>query len=96
MVARPFDIRSACAVVWASEDTIMPAAHGPRLAAAFPNSRLVEIADSYTLIPVDQPAFLADHIRKFIRSNLAAAGAHERLIRPPSLTAPVSTGNIEV
>jgi hypothetical protein len=45
MVARPFDIRSACAVVWASEDTIMPAAHGPRLAVAFPNSRLVEIAD---------------------------------------------------
>jgi pimeloyl-ACP methyl ester carboxylesterase len=59
-------------VVWASEDRIMPPAHGPRLAAAFPNSRLVEIADSYTLIPLDQPALLADHIREFIRSDLAA------------------------
>jgi pimeloyl-ACP methyl ester carboxylesterase len=61
-------------VVWASEDRIMPPAHGPRLAAAFPNSRLVEIADSYTLIPLDQPALLADHIREFIRSDLAAPG----------------------
>jgi len=43
-----------------------------QLAAAFPNSRLVEIADTYTLIPVDQPALLADHIREFIRSDLAA------------------------
>jgi len=33
-------------VVWASDDRIMPPAHGARLAAAFPNSRLVEIADS--------------------------------------------------
>jgi pimeloyl-ACP methyl ester carboxylesterase len=59
-------------VVWASEDRIMPPAHGLRLAAAFPSSRLIEIADSYTLIPVDQPALLADHIREFIRSDLAA------------------------
>ena len=50
----------------------MPPAHGRRLAAAFPNSRLVEIADSYTLIPIDQPALLAEHIREFIRSDLAA------------------------
>jgi pimeloyl-ACP methyl ester carboxylesterase len=62
-------------VVWASEDRIMPPAHGPRLAAAFPYSRLIEIADSYTLIPVDQPALLADHIRGFIRSDLAAPRA---------------------
>ena len=62
-------------VVWASEDRIMPRAHAPQLAAAFPNSRLVEIADTYTLIPIDQPALLADHIRGFIRSDLAAARA---------------------
>lgn len=54
-------------VVWASEDRIMPRAHGGRLVAAFPNSRFIEIADSYTLIPIDQPALLADHIREFIR-----------------------------
>jgi pimeloyl-ACP methyl ester carboxylesterase len=60
-------------VVWASEDRIMPPAHGPRLAAAFPNSRLVEIADSYTLIPLDQPTLLANHIREFIRSDRTAS-----------------------
>jgi pimeloyl-ACP methyl ester carboxylesterase len=53
-------------VVWASEDRIMPREHGRRLAAAFPNSRLVEIPDSYTLIPEDQPAALAAHLRDFI------------------------------
>jgi len=37
-------------VVWATEDRIMPREHGQRLAAAFPNGQLVEVADSYTLI----------------------------------------------
>jgi pimeloyl-ACP methyl ester carboxylesterase len=44
----------------------MPPEHGRRLAELFPNSRLVEIADSYTLIPEDQPALLASHLRQFI------------------------------
>jgi pimeloyl-ACP methyl ester carboxylesterase len=56
-------------VVWASEDRIMPLEHGRRLADAFPNSRLVEIADSYTLVPEDQPAALADHIRDFVGAD---------------------------
>jgi hypothetical protein len=33
-----------------------------------PNSRLVEIADSYTLVPIDQPAALAMELRRFIDS----------------------------
>jgi pimeloyl-ACP methyl ester carboxylesterase len=53
-------------IVWASEDRIMPPEHGRRLADLFPNSRLVEIPDSYTLIPIDQPALLASHLRQFI------------------------------
>jgi pimeloyl-ACP methyl ester carboxylesterase len=53
-------------VAWASEDRIMSPAHGPRLADAFANARLVEIADSYTLIPIDQPRVLARHIREFV------------------------------
>jgi pimeloyl-ACP methyl ester carboxylesterase len=52
-------------VVWAREDRVMPPEHGRRLAAAFPNARLVEVADSYTLIPEDQPAVLATHLREF-------------------------------
>src|SRR5688572_27157932 len=42
-------------VVWAAEDRLMKPDHGRRLAERLPNSRLVEIADSYTLIPEDQP-----------------------------------------
>ena len=53
-------------VVWASEDRVMPREHGRRLAELFPDARLVEIQDSYTLIPEDQPAKLAAHIREFV------------------------------
>jgi pimeloyl-ACP methyl ester carboxylesterase len=55
-------------VVWASEDRVMPPDHGRRLAALLPQGRLVEISDSYTLIPLDQPAELAQAIRDFVRS----------------------------
>ena len=53
-------------VVWASEDRIMPLEHGRRLVETFPNSRLVEVADSYTLVPEDQPTVLAAELRGFI------------------------------
>ncbi len=53
-------------VAWASEDRMMPAEHGRRLAELLAQSRLVEIADSYTLIPEDQPAVLTAHIREFL------------------------------
>lgn len=53
-------------VVWASEDRIMPRDHGRRLARLLPKGELVEIADSYTLIPVDQPTALATAIRDFV------------------------------
>jgi pimeloyl-ACP methyl ester carboxylesterase len=53
-------------VVWASEDRVMPPGHGRRLAGLLPQGRLVEIEDSYTLIPLDQPARLAEVIRAFL------------------------------
>jgi len=56
-------------VVWASEDRVMPPDHGHRLAELLPQGRLVEIPDSYTLIPLDQPARLAQIIRDFTRSS---------------------------
>ena len=52
-------------VVWDSEGPMMPNEHGRKLAADFPDARLVEIADSYTLIPIDQPVELAAAIRDF-------------------------------
>lgn len=56
-------------VAWATEDRLMPREHGRRLADLFPNARLVEIADSYTLIPEDQPDLLAGIIREFMIST---------------------------
>jgi pimeloyl-ACP methyl ester carboxylesterase len=56
-------------VVWAAEDRLMPPEHGPRLAALLPSGRLVEVAGSRTLVPLDQPARLAAHLREFLRSG---------------------------
>jgi pimeloyl-ACP methyl ester carboxylesterase len=50
-------------VVWASGDRVMPPDHGRRLTELLPQGRLVEIPDSYTLIPLDQPVRLAASIR---------------------------------
>jgi pimeloyl-ACP methyl ester carboxylesterase len=52
-------------VVWALGDRVMPPEHGRRLAELLPQGRLVEVEDSYTLIPLDQPAKLAQIIREF-------------------------------
>jgi pimeloyl-ACP methyl ester carboxylesterase len=56
-------------VVWASEDRVMPPDHGRRLAEILPQGRLVEVPDSYTLVPLDQPARLADAVRAFTQST---------------------------
>jgi pimeloyl-ACP methyl ester carboxylesterase len=47
----------------------MPPEHGRRLAALLPDARLLEIPDSYTLIPEDQPDLLARAIRQFVRGQ---------------------------
>jgi pimeloyl-ACP methyl ester carboxylesterase len=52
-------------VVWASGDRVMPAEHGQRLAQLLPQGQLIEVDDSYTLIPLDQPARFAQIIRQF-------------------------------
>jgi pimeloyl-ACP methyl ester carboxylesterase len=57
-------------VVWASEDRVMPPEHGRRLAELLPQAQLVEVGDSYTLIPLDQPARLARIIREFTGTHL--------------------------
>lgn len=53
-------------VVWAENDAVMPREHGRRLAELLPLARLVEIADSGTLIPEDQPEQLARALREFV------------------------------
>ncbi|SDC49962.1 alpha/beta fold hydrolase [Actinokineospora iranica] len=56
-------------VVWAGQDRLMPQEHGRRLAELFPRGRLVEIADSGTLVPEDQPEQLAEAIRSFVTAG---------------------------
>lgn len=53
-------------VVWAAEDRVMPPEHGRRLAELLPQGRLVELDDSYTLIPLDRPGPLAEAIGAFV------------------------------
>lgn len=56
-------------VVWASQDRVMPPEHGRRLAELLPRGRLVEVPDSYTLIPLDQPVRLAEIIGEFAQES---------------------------
>jgi pimeloyl-ACP methyl ester carboxylesterase len=55
-------------IAWAAEDRVMPPEHGRRLAELFPRGQLAEVADSYTLIPLDQPEELAGLITDFVRA----------------------------
>ena len=59
-------------VVWAAEDRVMPPDHGRRLADLLPRGQLVEISNSYTLIPEDQPAELARVLRDFLAAEEGA------------------------
>ncbi len=59
-------------VLWASEDRIMPPEHGRRLAKLFPRARLVEVEDSYTLIPLDAPDRVVQEIRQFVAEQPAS------------------------
>jgi len=67
-------------VVWASEDRVMPPEHSRRLAELLAHARLVEIPDSHTLIPLDEPAALVEAMREFAPLHVAAAagGRSER------------------
>jgi pimeloyl-ACP methyl ester carboxylesterase len=55
-------------LAWAREERLFPGL-GARLAAVLPNARLVEVADSHTVVPEDQPAVLAGLITEFIASS---------------------------
>ncbi|MBF6330792.1 alpha/beta fold hydrolase [Nocardia transvalensis] len=58
--------RNPVLVIWAERDRLMPRDHGRRLTAAFPSAELVEIGDSATCIPLDQPAAFTAAVRKFL------------------------------
>lgn len=52
-------------LAWATEDKLFPLSLGKRLAGVLPDARLVEVSDSYTFVPEDQPAVLAELITEF-------------------------------
>mgnify|MGYP000111900615 CR=1 FL=1 len=53
-------------VVWAAQDPLMPADHGPRLAALYPDARLEVLDDCSTLIGLDQPERFAALLRELV------------------------------
>ena len=53
-------------VIWAADDRVMPPEHGRRLAELLPQGRLAVIPDSYTLLPLDQPAEFAGAVDAFL------------------------------
>ena len=52
-------------LAWAPGDRFFPIKYAQRLVAETPNARLVEIPDSATFVPLDQPRRLADEIAAF-------------------------------
>ena len=60
-------------IAWAPEDRFFKLRYGERLAREFPSARLELIEDSYTFVPVDQPARTAELIAAFAREPAAAA-----------------------
>ncbi len=63
-------------VVWADHDPLMPADHGPRLAAHYPDAQLVIIHDSATLVAEDQPERLAQVLTDFAPHRHPAESSH--------------------
>lgn len=61
--------RGPTLIIWAREDKLMPPAHAERLATHFENSQLVWVDDSRTLIPIDQPTILTEHLRAFLATH---------------------------
>lgn len=58
---------------WADTNRVFPVAHAHRLAAAMPDARVRPIADSYALVPLDQPERLAQEIRSYVGRRISPA-----------------------
>jgi pimeloyl-ACP methyl ester carboxylesterase len=53
-------------LAWAPKDRVFPLKHAERLAGEVANARIVQIPDSGTFVPYDQPRRLADEIAAFV------------------------------
>jgi len=52
-------------LIWSNEDEVFPLAHAERYAAALQNASLVQIEDSFSFTPEDQPTAVAAAISSF-------------------------------
>jgi pimeloyl-ACP methyl ester carboxylesterase len=59
----------AVTLAWATGDPMFPLDHARRLAADFPNSQLIEIADSLTYVMLDAPEPLAEAISSMVATS---------------------------
>jgi pimeloyl-ACP methyl ester carboxylesterase len=59
------DFHKPVLLVWAKEEKLFKGI-GQRLAGVLPDARLVEVPDSYTFVPEDQPDTLAELIMEFV------------------------------
>jgi pimeloyl-ACP methyl ester carboxylesterase len=59
--------RKPVLLAWAADDRIFPVALAHRLAELLPDAKVVEIADSLTFVPEDQPDELAKQVIAFAR-----------------------------
>jgi pimeloyl-ACP methyl ester carboxylesterase len=59
------DFHRPVLLVWGSEEKLFPLRLARRLADLLPDARLVEVPDTYTFVPEDQPQVLAHHIVEF-------------------------------
>jgi len=55
-------------LTWAPRDRFFPIKYAERLASETGNAQIVEIPDSRTFVPIDQPQRLADEIASFVGS----------------------------
>lgn len=67
------EFRKPVLLAWAPEDRFFKLSYAQRLAQAFPDARLELIEDSYTFVPIDQPARTAELIAAFAREPAAVA-----------------------
>jgi len=58
-------------ILWSREDKVMPFVHAERLAELIPDATLVEVDDAYTLLSLDCPDVVADHLATFVARRAA-------------------------
>jgi pimeloyl-ACP methyl ester carboxylesterase len=70
--ARLAEFHKPVLLAWAREDPFFPVEHAHRLAAIFPDARVVELEDARAFVSQDQPERVAELIGEFVPRAVAA------------------------